>query len=220
MTAVIDYIWGLFDTYIDSGLKFLRQECKENIPSVNINIVSSLCFYFQALCQPSREVVFQQELEILTPIINKIFIFSFVWSVGGNINHHSKEKFDTYVRKELELIASFPASDTVHEYYFNPKDQTFTSWEELVPNFTYTPGAPFFTLMVPTQDSTKMSFLMEICLEVRRSILFQGVSGVGKSAIILDLLKRLQVTKNIVPIILNFSAQTTSIATQVNFFSD
>ncbi|KAI5075577.1 hypothetical protein GOP47_0009653 [Adiantum capillus-veneris] len=212
--AVIDYIWNLFDTYVDSGLKFLRQECKENIPSVNINVVSTLCYYFEALCQPSREVAFQQELELLTPVLNKLFSFSFIWSVGGNINRLSQEKFDTFMRKELEIIATFPSSDTVYEYFFNPKEQMFSPWEELVPGFTYTPGAPFFTLMVPTIDSTRMSFLVEVCLEVQRSILFQGVSGVGKSAIVLDLLKRLQESKDIMPIVLNFSAQTTSIATQ------
>ncbi|XP_024516360.1 LOW QUALITY PROTEIN: dynein heavy chain 6, axonemal, partial [Selaginella moellendorffii] len=66
----------------------------------------------------------------------------------------------------------------------------------------------------PTQDSTRMGFLMEVNLEVDRAVLFQGVSGAGKSAIIYDLLNRLRENKNCVSIVLNFSAQTTSIATQ------
>jgi dynein heavy chain len=56
---------------------------------------------------------------------------------------------------------------------------------------------------------------MEINLEVMKPVLFSGVSGVGKSAIVLDLIDRIRETKNYMSIVLNFSAQTTAIATQV-----
>ena len=69
--------------------------------------------------------------------------------------------------------------------------------------------------MVPTLDTTRLGFLMEIFLEVDKAVLFQGVSGVGKSAIIMDLIARLREQKNYMSIVLNFSAQTTAIATQV-----
>ncbi|KAJ7549736.1 hypothetical protein O6H91_07G065700 [Diphasiastrum complanatum] len=212
--AVIEHVWSLFERYVDQGLKFLRQECKENISSVNINIVTSLCFYFQALCQSARGLDLQSDIEILAPLLNKVFAFSYVWSIGGNINNLCTDKFDAFFRGELEIVAAFPASDTVFDYFFNVKEQALTPWEDIVPGFTYHPGAPFFTLMVPTQDSTRLSFLMEINLEVQRSVLFQGVSGVGKSAIVLDLLNRIRDPKNIMAIVLNFSAQTTSVATQ------
>lgn len=84
----------------------------------------------------------------------------------------------------------------------------------MVAPFVYRPELPFFALTVPTVDTTRYSFLMEIGLEVQRSVLFTGVSGVGKSAIITDLLNRTQGPKNLVPVTVNFSAQTTSLATQ------
>jgi dynein heavy chain len=71
--------------------------------------------------------------------------------------------------------------------------------------------------MVPTLDTTRLGFLMEIYLEVDKAVLFQGVSGVGKSAIVMDLIARLRENKNYMSIVLNFSAQTTAIATQVYF---
>ena len=52
-------------------------------------------------------------------------------------------------------------------------------------------------------------------MQVRRSVLFTGTSGVGKSAIFLDTLTRLTPTRSLMPVVLNFSAQTSSIATQV-----
>lgn len=46
-------------------------------------------------------------------------------------------------------------------------------------------------------------------------MLFTGASGVGKSAVVMDTLTRLAPTHNLVPVVLNCSAQTSSIATQV-----
>lgn len=81
----------LFDTWVDVGLNFLRKKCRENIPSVNINIVTSLCFCHQALLQPIRGINVEGEFEEDIPediqaTLNRIFAFSFVWSVGGNID--------------------------------------------------------------------------------------------------------------------------------------
>lgn len=70
--------------------------------------------------------------------------------------------------------------------------------------------------MVPTLDTTRLGFLMDVFLDIDKSVLFQGVSGVGKSAIVMDLITQLRENKNYMSIVLNFSAQTTAIATQVH----
>jgi hypothetical protein len=51
--------------------------------------------------------------------------------------------------------------------------------------------------------------------QARRSVLFTGTSGVGKTAVVQDTLSRLAPPESLMPVVLNFSAQTTSIATQV-----
>ena len=120
----------LFDTWVDMGLKFLRQKCRENIPSVNINIVTSLCFCYQALLQPSRGISVEgpisEDGEIsddVIAILNRVFAFAYVWSIGGNIDHKSIEGFDVFFRTELETLTQFPGGDTVYEYYISSKDK-------------------------------------------------------------------------------------------------
>lgn len=39
-------------------------------------------------------------------------------------------------------------------------------------------------MVVPTADTVRFSYLLETCLDVGRSVLFIGVTGVGKSVII------------------------------------
>jgi len=114
----------LFETWVDLGLKFLRTKCKENIPSVDINIVTSLCFCYQSLLIPSRGIHIGGEFgDAVQATLNRIFAYGYVWSIGGNIDHTSIEKFDVFFRTDLETLAAFPGSDTVFEYYVNIKDQ-------------------------------------------------------------------------------------------------
>jgi dynein heavy chain len=61
---------------------------------------------------------------------------------------------------------------------------------------------------VPTIDTVKYSFLIESMLDMERPIILTGDSGVGKSALVGNLLKELKETKRINTIALNFSAQT------------
>jgi dynein heavy chain len=124
------HIYLLFDTWVDLGLKFLRTKCRENIPSVNINIVTSLCFCYQALLQPTRGIVVEGPIsedgdlnDDVIATLNRVFAWSYVWSIGGNIDHKSIEGFDVFIRTELERVTAFPGSDTVYEYYVNVKDK-------------------------------------------------------------------------------------------------
>ena len=56
---------------------------------------------------------------------------------------------------------------------------------------------------------------MQACLDVGRSVLFTGTTGVGKSVITVDALEHLRAAKGVLPHSINFSAQTTSLDTQV-----
>ncbi len=56
---------------------------------------------------------------------------------------------------------------------------------------------------------------LQACLDVGRSVLFTGTTGVGKSVITIDALEHLCTSKGLLPYTINFSAQTTSLDTQV-----
>jgi dynein heavy chain, axonemal len=87
-------------------------------------------------------------------------------------------------------------------------------WERAVPSFRYDPHVPYFHILVPTVDTTRYSFLLEACLQINRGVLFSGASGVGKTAVVSSTLHRLAAPQRITPAVINFSAQTSSAATQ------
>eukprot|EP00959_Pyramimonas_sp_CCMP1952_P401892 8421264-Pyramimonas_sp.AAC.1 len=49
-----DHLWQLFEDYVDQFLTFVRTECKEAIPSVDINLVTSLTMLLQGLLTQER----------------------------------------------------------------------------------------------------------------------------------------------------------------------
>ncbi len=86
--ALREHIWSLCDKYIDSGLKFLRKQCKETMPTVDNNLVTSLCALFSSIYNSENGVNFKNEtLDELIHLATMVFVFSYVWSIGGSISY-------------------------------------------------------------------------------------------------------------------------------------
>ena len=205
-------ILELFETYVDPGLEFVRRKGKENVPSVDINLVTSLTFIFQALIMPARGVDFTKPVR--GEFLSRLFSFAYVWSIGGNLDSTVVEAFDAFTRNQFDGVVSFPGAGTVYSYFVSNKEQNFRNWEDVVPTFTYNKALPYFQLVVPTVDTTRYSFLLEVLLEVEKSVLFTGLTGVGKTAIVTNLFTQLS-QKSLLPLFVNFSAQTSAIDTQL-----
>lgn len=94
------------------------------------------------------------------------------------------------------------------------RDKAFKHWNTKVPQFVYDKDVAYFELLVPTNDSYRHSYCLEMLLSREKPSFFTGLSGVGKSVVIQNSLARFQDEKDIVPILINFSAQTSSTRTQ------
>lgn len=70
-------------------------------------------------------------------------------------------------------------------------------------------------MLVPTVDTVRFSYLLECYLDVQRSVLFTGVTGVGKSIISTAALEQMCEHKGLIPQTIVFSAQTSSLDTQL-----
>ena len=77
-----------------------------------------------------------------------------------------------------------PTSDTVFEYFFSEKEGKVVPWSKVVPNFDYDPKTPFFSLLVPTVDTTRYTAILDILIQIGKPVFFTGSTGVGKSIIV------------------------------------
>jgi dynein heavy chain len=92
----------------------------------------------------------------------------------------------------------------------------FKEWHTKVDAFVFDKTLPYFELIVPTPVTYAHKYCLEILLSVEKAAFFTGESGVGKSVIVSNTLQILQQNSDVklMPININFSAQTNSGRTQ------
>lgn len=123
---LVDPLKTLFEKYVTKVLEFRHKNCKELIPTGELNAVTSLCYLLEALAtvengvDPADADNFERMLELW-------FLFSLIWSLGASVNEDGRKKMDNFIR---EMEGQFPPKDTVYEYYVDTKTKNWTLWED------------------------------------------------------------------------------------------
>ena len=229
-----DLLSKLITDHMEAAILCVRRDCKEGgITSMDNNLATSLCRMLEVLFLPDRGLLPLKEggeegeldfsFEGAADLFKRWFLFSLVWSIGGNLVASSKEIFSEYVREKLSSVTRFPNAGTVYDYCVDTDSKAFMPWEEVTPKFNFNKDQPYSSILVPTKDTVRFSYLIEAFTAVNRGTQLIGESGTGKSVIMVDCLNQLaeagtflsrQVPGNIVPFTINFSAQTSSPRTQ------
>ncbi|XP_029013318.1 dynein axonemal heavy chain 6 isoform X2 [Betta splendens] len=213
---VRQYLLELFDQYVENGLQFVLKHCSQAIHQVNISKVSTLCSLLEALLLGKGSPDFKMDPKTLNCVLCQTFIFCYLWAIGGNLMNSYWDAFDSFVTEQFKdnSDAKLPKHGTLWSVYMNMHQQRLDPWEKVIPPFEYNREQPFFEMLVPTTDTVRYGYLMEKLLSVRRSVLFTGDTGVGKSVIARGLLNSIQEEAGYLPVYINFSAQTSSARTQ------
>jgi dynein heavy chain len=65
---------------------------------------------------------------------------------------------------------------TVFDYYVDEQQCAMVHWSQRVPQFTYTPDN-FSSLFVPTVETTRLTYLLDLLLPNKHHVMFVGNSG-------------------------------------------
>ncbi|XP_055256564.1 dynein axonemal heavy chain 6 [Moschus berezovskii] len=211
-----EYILNLFRRYVDDGLNFINKKCHQAIPQVDISKITTLCCLLESLIFEKDGVYLTMEQTKLNTVLCQTFVFCYLWSLGGNLTENHWDSFDTFIRTQFDdnPDARLPSSGDLWSIHMDFDTKRLDPWERIIPTFKYSRDTPFFEMLVPTADTVRFGYLMEKLLAVKHSVLFTGITGVGKSVIAKGLLNRIQESAGYVPVYLNFSAQTSSSRTQ------
>ena len=137
---------SLYAACFQKGLTFQRKKCKEPVGCVDIQLATSSAMIFQSiLFGPEAKVSFEtygEKPDLLERLVEKLWYFSFVWSVGGSCQATDHERFDD--REELmergcgrgslhsstrlwpdEVVTTCPPCDDGSEYPGRPGMHSF-----------------------------------------------------------------------------------------------
>ncbi|CAL9702663.1 unnamed protein product [Knipowitschia caucasica] len=218
----------LFHWLLPPALKMLRKYCKEVVPTSNSNTVMSLCRLFEMLL--SEPVKTEPGEKIINVWIKAAFAFSLVWSVGGSCDAQSREKFSEFVRGTLisktdknlipEAIGKWdcPLDERglVYDYFYEFKGKgRWVHWNDGIKNVNIgNKNTKVQEIIVPTIDTVRYTYLMDLCITFGVPSLFVGPTGTGKSVYIKDKLMNNLDKDLYLPFFINFSARTSANQTQ------
>uniref|UniRef100_A0A3B4UUS5 Dynein axonemal heavy chain 12 n=1 Tax=Seriola dumerili TaxID=41447 RepID=A0A3B4UUS5_SERDU len=202
----------LFHWLLPPALRMLRKHCRVSDSSALNNPRTNICRTFRSLC------LFIYKTQKFS------FGFSLVWSVGGSCDADSREKFSEFFRvavsgktEEYPIPATVgkwecPMDDKglVYDYFyeFNGKGR-WIQWNDLIKNVNLgDKNTKVQEIIVPTIDTVRYTYLLDLCISYRVPLLFVGTTGTGKSVYVKDKLMNNLDKDLYLPFFINFSAQS------------
>lgn len=169
-------------------------------PRTDLNVVQQLCHLIDAILpdpesNPPQDVV---ELE-------KLYLFCLVWSMGGALAADEREKFNQFITQVSQTL--LPAN--LYDNYFETSNLSLDLWEKKVHAYEAPADRKFASILVPTVDTTRYSWLLNALLNIKRPVMFCGDSGTAKTVTVLSAFRQLDNEKYIF-LNVNFSSRTTS----------
>nr|AML30863.1 axonemal inner arm dynein heavy chain 7 [Marsilea vestita] len=191
----------------------------QTIPLTNLNMVTQLCSLLEAVLRGEQKMTTKQAMEAA-------FVYCLIWSLGGslvqNANVEDRTRFDKFVKDIAGLPLStgdpFPPSqlpsDLLYDFYFDVYNLQWCSWRSKVPDYQPPADKLFSSILVPTIDTVRSTWILKTLIQVGKPVLFVGESGTAKSVAIQKYLASLNVAENLI-LNVNFSSRTTSMDVQL-----
>lgn len=117
-------------------------------------------------------------------IYEGFFCFALIWAFGGPFVD-AKISFNGILRAMASRV-KFPDGFLVYDYYFDAMKGTWALWSEKVKPFNPNFEGLFANLVVPTAETTRQKFLIDVHRKTRKGLLYVGFAGTGKTTIIKD----------------------------------
>ncbi|XP_075690041.1 dynein axonemal heavy chain 12 [Rhinoderma darwinii] len=214
----------LFKWLIQPSLRFLRKQCKELVTTSNGNVVISLTRLLEILIfNVVREDPTNKSIRIW---IMACFAFSLVWSIGGCCDTDSRVKFDAFFKEILagkndqnpvpasvgKWECPFDDKGLVYDYMYELKGRgRWIHWNDFIKNTAmWDKNTKIQDIIVPTMDTVRYTFLMDMCVKYTKPLLFVGPTGTGKSVYVKDKLMNNLDKDKFFPFFINFSARTSA----------
>ncbi|RMX38335.1 hypothetical protein pdam_00005508 [Pocillopora damicornis] len=219
-------ILALFLWALPACISFVRKNCKEPVSMQDSNLAHSLMNLVEILMKDIPE----EDNKYAKSWLISSFLFSMVWSVGACVDTDSRAKFDVYLKDLMagkneecpipsivgKIESPIPNEGLVYDYLFERKGRgNWIPWTKTIKEgVAGGKGQQISDIIVPTMDTARYSYLMEIMFNNNKPLLLVGPTGTGKSVYIKDKLMNGINRDVFIPAFVNFSAQTSANQTQ------
>ena len=123
----------------------------------------------QSLLAPQHGVDLSQAQEQLEPILGQLFAFPYIWGLGGSLTQPCHQPFTAFVHSQLGSLLQLPVNSSAFDFFVSVKQNAqgavvcdLQQWSAVLPAFVYDKRTPYFQMLVPTVDTVRFSFLLQV----------------------------------------------------------
>jgi dynein heavy chain len=220
---------GLADWLLPAALDFQRRNCKEPSPTIDQTLLVSAFRIMECLHDVflAEETASELDTKQASALIETSFLFGVVWSIGCSVDTEGRAKFDEFFRElisgkhrdwspppGMKLQYLIPDKGTIYDYVFDTENGKWQPWTDRIENKpVIDKDAKFSEIIVPTVDTCRYAYLLEILQCHNFPVLFVGPTGTGKSVYTVTKLTA-KMPEEYGTMTVTFSAQTTANQTQ------
>eukprot|EP00958_Prasinococcus_capsulatus_P027403 scaffold5502_cov390-Prasinococcus_capsulatus_cf.AAC.6 len=208
VTPCIDFVlYGTDEGSVSNPLKLC-------IPRSGISMVKQFSRLLEYLLTTEKKVRNAEVLEA-------VFIFCVMWSIGGAVLQNTavedRKRFEVFVKSiaglELSSACAVPPSqlpsESLYDYCFDMEELQWKPWQAYVGEYNPPPDTRFSSILVPTEDTMRSTWLLNAFVQNGAPLLFVGESGAAKTVTISSFLSGLPSNSSLV-LKMNFSSRTSS----------
>ncbi|XP_038668758.1 dynein heavy chain 12, axonemal [Scyliorhinus canicula] len=213
----------LFDWLVPPALHVLRKQCKELVPTSDSNTVVSLTHLFDMLL--NDQLTEDSDSKNVRVWIMAAFCFALIWSIGASCDIEGRKIFDAFMREFMSIKSTLPLPASVakwecpfedkglvYDYMYEFKGRgRWVHWNETIKTISLgDKNTKVQDIIVPTMDTVRYTYLLDLCVTNGKPLLFVGQTGTGKSLYVQDKLMNNLDKERYVPFFINFSARTSA----------
>ncbi|XP_032581827.1 dynein heavy chain 6, axonemal [Drosophila sechellia] len=207
-----EFCYQLFVGYFDKALKIERKRAVYTIHQVLGSKVRLCCELTSAQLEAVKWSALGEEQG--KELVTKIFAWAVLWAIASNLKDAEKVSFEEQWSKAIAQHPNMTLPNfTLWNYRIDLEKMDWGSWLDIMAKFVFDPETSYYDMQVPTVDTTKYGYVADLLFKRGMPVMVTGDTGVGKTVLAISCMKRLS-QGNVIPVILNFSAQTSSMRTQ------
>jgi dynein heavy chain len=103
-----------------------------------------------------------------------------MWALGAGMNE-SKSRFSGSWKSGSQKIKFPDLNNQCFDFYIDPIKGEWVLWDELVAPFDTEYEGLFANLVVPTAETTRQSYIMDLHVKAKKGVLYVGKAGTGKT---------------------------------------
>lgn len=166
-----------------------HKKFKKITPISEIAMIQMTCFLLDCLLTPANIPP-----DSTKDVYEQYFCFAAIWGFGSacfqdQLLDWRNEFSKSWVAEFKEI--KFPTAGTVFHYYIDAATKKFRPWSDLVKHYEMDTDIPLQSTLVPTADTTRLRWFMDLLIEQKHPVMLVGGAGSGKSVIVSDKLQSL-----------------------------